>query len=106
MSSNSSKFDAMLGAPPSFECAVLTAGAVAAALSVTTTTWKGGIWIANGSDTYGVFVGPAGVTAAADTNRIYIAPGQTQPYPISKVLSEIFIISSGTPLITYWAYGT
>ncbi len=106
MSSNSSKFDAMLGAPPAAECGVLTASAVATALSATTTLWKGGIWIANGDATYGVYVGTSAVTAAAGTNRIYVGPGQCLPYTLSQKLSEIYIVAAtGTPLVTYQASG-
>lgn len=106
MSSNTTILEGLAGNPASAEMAVVTATASAVALSATTTVWNGGIWISNADATSSVFVGLTGVTAAAGVNRMCVGPGQCLPFTLSRKLTEIFIISSGTPLVTYAAAAT
>jgi len=106
MSSQTTILEGLAGNPANAEMAVVAASAIATALSATTTVWNGGIWISNADSTSSVFVGTSNVTAAAGANRMCVGPGQCLPYTLSRKLSEIYIISSGSPLVTYSAAGT
>ena len=104
--SQSTTLEAIAGNPATRACGVIAAAATHVQVSADTTIWDAGIWLSNGHATDTVYAGPTGVTAAAGTNRILIGPGQCLPYTLSKNLSEIYIISSGTPLVTYMASGS
>lgn len=106
MSSKTTILEAIAGNPATAEIGCLAASATQQALSATTTKWSAGVWISNGDASTGVYVGASGVTATAGANRIFIGPGQCLPYLLSNNLAAIFIISSGTPLITYQASST